>query len=133
MLLGSDYHRQLLGHSDHAELGLKDCAFVALFVKQYSMRFLEKITGAATPTTPTTDPAVGAGVDAGPTPAGHPAHADAVLVDHEPAPPAEPHIDDHKPNPKVAVAVAGAAVSVTITFPSLCLAMDKASWYRDRA
>lgn len=28
--------------------------------------------------------------------------------------PAKPHIDDHKPNPKVAVAVAGAAVSTLV-------------------
>lgn len=77
------------------------------------MRFLDQLTGK---TTPATTESAG-GVDAKPAPAGAPAQAAAVPVDHQSpaaaaAEPAEPHIDDHKPNPKVAVAVAGAAVSV---------------------
>lgn len=73
------------------------------------MRFLDQLTGKTAP--PSTE---AGGVDAKPQPAGAPAQAAAVPVDHQAAAatePAEPHIDDHKPNPKVAVAVAGAAVS----------------------
>lgn len=58
------------------------------------------------------------GVDAKPQPSGALAQAAAVPVDHQSSSattePAEPHIDDHRPNPKVAVAVAGAAVSILL-------------------
>ncbi|EKC98343.1 hypothetical protein A1Q2_07357 [Trichosporon asahii var. asahii CBS 8904] len=71
------------------------------------MRFLDQLKAKLEPATTEST----GGVDAKPQPSGAPAQAAAVPVDHQSASaePAEPHIDDHKPNPKVAVAVAGAA------------------------
>lgn len=77
------------------------------------MRFLDRLKAKLEPAT--TESA--GGVDAKAQPSGAPAQAAAVPVDHQATStePAEPHIDDHKPNPKVAVAVAGAAVSASLS------------------
>lgn len=88
------------------------------------MRFLDQLKAKLEPATTEST----GGVDAKPQPSGAPAQAAAVPVDHQSASaePAEPHIDDHKPNPKVAVAVAGAAVSVPYVSASLAAKAEAA-------